>query len=96
MSEEAAARTPRESPLSRTDGGGPEALGSAPAVLGGGPGLLGGGPGILGGGPRSLSGMQQTLGNAATARAVRRGKRPAHRPPSIDERAEQGSSCRRT
>ncbi|MFE1732748.1 hypothetical protein ACFW6X_21705 [Streptomyces bacillaris] len=90
MSEEAAARTPRESPLSRTDGGGPEALGSASAVLGGGPGLLGGGPGILGGGPRSLSGMQQTLGNAATARAVRRGKRPAHRPPSIDERAEQG------
>ncbi|MFJ4825370.1 hypothetical protein ACIP5L_19050 [Streptomyces bacillaris] len=82
MSEETAARTPRASPLSRTDGG-PEALGSAPAVPGG-------GPGILGGGPRSLSGMQQTLGNAATARAVRRGKRPAHRPPSIDERAEQG------
>ncbi|WP_145499468.1 hypothetical protein [Streptomyces sp. CFMR 7] len=36
--------------------------------------------------------MQQTLGNAATARAVRRGKQPAFRPgpPAIDERAEQG------
>ncbi|WP_241524460.1 MULTISPECIES: hypothetical protein [unclassified Streptomyces] len=90
--EETAARTPRESPLPRTDGGAPEALGSAPAVLGGGPGFLGGGPGVLGGGPRSLSGMQRTLGNAATARAVGRGKRPAFRPspPAIDERAEQG------
>ncbi|TGZ10130.1 hypothetical protein E5Z02_11550, partial [Streptomyces rhizosphaericola] len=36
--------------------------------------------------------MQRTLGNAATARAVGRGKRPAFRPspPAIDERAEQG------
>ncbi|MET7874640.1 hypothetical protein [Streptomyces cyaneofuscatus] len=34
--------------------------------------------------------MQQTLGNEATARAVRRGKRPVNRPPAIDERAEQG------
>ncbi|NEC18746.1 hypothetical protein, partial [Streptomyces parvus] len=30
------------------------------------------------------------LGNAATTRAVRRGKRPAAPPPAIDERAEQG------
>lgn len=49
------------------------------------------GPGVLSGGPGSLQGMQQTLGNEATARAVRRGKRPmAPRPPAIDERAEQG------
>lgn len=48
------------------------------------------GPGVLSGGPGSLQGMQQTLGNEATARAVRRGKRPANRPPAIDERAEQG------
>ncbi|MEU2824334.1 hypothetical protein ABZ763_19135 [Streptomyces bacillaris] len=36
--------------------------------------------------------MQQMLGNAATARAVRRGKQPAFwpGPPAIDERAEQG------
>ncbi|MGW6634992.1 hypothetical protein [Streptomyces cyaneofuscatus] len=34
--------------------------------------------------------MQQTLGNEATARAVRRGKRPVNRPPAVDERAEQG------
>ncbi|MFD3971860.1 hypothetical protein [Streptomyces cyaneofuscatus] len=34
--------------------------------------------------------MQQTLGNEATTRAVRRGKRPVNRPPAIDERAEQG------
>ncbi|MFD3748963.1 hypothetical protein ACFWVT_01615 [Streptomyces cyaneofuscatus] len=34
--------------------------------------------------------MQQTLGNEATTRAVRRGKRPVTRPPAIDERAEQG------
>ncbi|MEU3003400.1 hypothetical protein [Streptomyces sp. NPDC007020] len=30
------------------------------------------------------------MGNAATTRAVRRGKRPVVRPPAIDERAEQG------
>ncbi|MEU8561746.1 hypothetical protein AB0C45_09690 [Streptomyces cyaneofuscatus] len=48
------------------------------------------GPGVLSGGPGSLQGMQQTLGNEATARAVRRGKRPVNRPPAIDERAEQG------
>ncbi|MGW1296179.1 hypothetical protein [Streptomyces sp. NPDC002533] len=30
------------------------------------------------------------MGNAATTRAVRRGKRPAAPPPAIDERAEQG------
>ncbi|MFC9187146.1 hypothetical protein [Streptomyces cyaneofuscatus] len=48
------------------------------------------GPGVLSGGPGGLRAMQQTLGNEATARAVRRGKRPANRPPAIDERAEQG------
>ncbi|MFF3992059.1 hypothetical protein ACFYX8_01945 [Streptomyces cyaneofuscatus] len=48
------------------------------------------GRGVLRGGPGSLQGMQQTLGNEATARAVRRGKRPVNRPPAIDERAEQG------
>lgn len=48
------------------------------------------GPGVIGGGPGGLRAMQQTLGNEATARAVRRGKRPANRPPAIDERAEQG------
>lgn len=51
-----------------------------------GPGVLSGGPG----GPGSLRAMQQTLGNEATARAVRRGKRPVNRPPAVDERAEQG------
>ncbi|MGA4999236.1 hypothetical protein ACPCB7_14580 [Streptomyces arboris] len=51
-----------------------------------GPGVLSGGPG----GPGSLRTMQQTLGNEATTRAVRRGKRPVTRPPAIDERAEQG------
>ncbi|WP_445278003.1 hypothetical protein, partial [Streptomyces sp. DSM 41033] len=34
--------------------------------------------------------MQQTVGNAATARAVRRGKRPVAPPPRIEESAEQG------
>ncbi|MGC5262894.1 hypothetical protein ACPXCO_17870 [Streptomyces cyaneofuscatus] len=48
------------------------------------------GPGVLSDGPGGLRAMQQTLGNEATARAVRRGKRPANRPPAIDERAEQG------
>ncbi|MGW9303080.1 hypothetical protein ACWHA3_19990 [Streptomyces cyaneofuscatus] len=48
------------------------------------------GPGVLSGGPGSLQGMQQMLGNEATTRAVRRGKRPVNRPPAIDERAEQG------
>ncbi|MFD3788590.1 hypothetical protein [Streptomyces cyaneofuscatus] len=51
-----------------------------------GPGVLSGGPG----GPGSLRTLQQTLGNEATTRAVRRGKRPVNRPPAIDERAEQG------
>ncbi|WP_433401720.1 hypothetical protein [Streptomyces sp. CA-146814] len=48
------------------------------------------GPGVLDGGPRDLRAMQQTLGNEATTRALRRGKRPAAPPPAIDERAEQG------
>lgn len=48
------------------------------------------GPGVLSDGPGGLRAMQQTLGNEATARAVRRWKRPANRPPAIDERAEQG------
>lgn len=47
-------------------------------------------PSVLDGGPRDLRAMQQTLGNEATARALRRGKRPAAPPPAIDERAEQG------
>ncbi|MDI7788360.1 MULTISPECIES: hypothetical protein [Streptomyces] len=80
VSEEAVRAAPRE-PLE-----------PRPSRTAGGPGVLSGAPGVLGGGPRSLSGMQQTLGNAATARAVRRGKQPAFRPgpPAIDERAEQG------
>lgn len=34
--------------------------------------------------------LQRMLGNEATTRALRRGKRPAAPPPAIDERAEQG------
>lgn len=47
-------------------------------------------PAVLGGGPHDLRAMQQTLGNEATTRALRRGKRPVVPPPVIDERAEQG------
>ncbi|MFD8616317.1 hypothetical protein [Streptomyces sp. NPDC059612] len=50
------------------------------------------GPGVLGGGPQGLRGMQQTLGNAATARAVRRGKQPFVPPPVIEEEGEGGGS----
>ncbi|MEQ4611202.1 hypothetical protein ABMX48_34975 [Streptomyces cavourensis] len=86
VSEEAVRAAPRE-PLE-----------SRPSRTAGGPGAASGAPGVLGGGPRSLSGMQQTLGNAATARAVRRGKQPAFRPGprrSTSGRS-RGSSCRRT
>ncbi|WP_241192965.1 hypothetical protein [Streptomyces sp. ADI98-10] len=47
-------------------------------------------PGVSGGGPGGLLTMQRTLGNEATTRALRRGKRPLAPPPVIDERAEQG------
>ncbi|SCE34061.1 hypothetical protein GA0115243_1106201 [Streptomyces sp. ScaeMP-e83] len=43
------------------------------------------GPGVLSGGPQGLQGMQQTLGNAATTRAVRRGKQPSFVPPPVIE-----------
>ncbi|MFD0036261.1 hypothetical protein ACFVIZ_01265 [Streptomyces anulatus] len=48
------------------------------------------GPGVFGGGPGGLMPLQRMLGNEATTRALRRGKRPAAPPPAIDERAEQG------
>ncbi|MFJ6612845.1 hypothetical protein ACIQPT_21505 [Streptomyces sp. NPDC091289] len=48
------------------------------------------GPGVTGGGPPGLLTMQRMMGNEATTRALRRGKRPVAPPPVIDERAEQG------
>ncbi|WP_343238713.1 hypothetical protein [Streptomyces sp. SID8374] len=55
------------------------------------------GPGVLSGGPQGLQGMQQTLGNAATTRAVRRGKQPSFVPPpvieeGVEEEVEGGGS----
>uniref|UniRef100_UPI00211D783C hypothetical protein n=1 Tax=Streptomyces sp. st115 TaxID=1828047 RepID=UPI00211D783C len=52
--------------------------------------VLPAGPGVFGGGPGGLMPLQRMLGNEATTRALRRGKRPAAPPPAIDERAEQG------
>lgn len=48
------------------------------------------GPGVTGAGPPGLLTMQRMMGNEATTRALRRGKRPVAPPPVIDERAEQG------